>query len=131
MTTPNFWSRVGQAMRPWPVGCRKPGTCERKRSCSYLPCEHQGRDIGADIDAAVARKLQTPPTANPDQSGVQTPGAAQGALEARIVELGAQVGALIEAMTWGNHLRDVLAERIGGLEARLAELEADGNGDRG
>jgi hypothetical protein len=39
----------------WPVGCHDPESCgERHRSCMYLGCRHEGRDITSEIDAAVA-----------------------------------------------------------------------------
>lgn len=37
----------------WPIGCHDPTSCgERHRSCMYLGCRHEGRDITSEIDAA-------------------------------------------------------------------------------
>ena len=40
----------------WPVGCKKPNTCERHRACCYLVCAHNDTDIGPAIDTAVMKR---------------------------------------------------------------------------
>lgn len=43
--------------RTWPSGCHDPDSCARHRRCMYIQCEHKGRDISAQIDAATSALL--------------------------------------------------------------------------
>lgn len=40
----------------WPYGCTDEDSCgNRHRTCMYINCRHQGRDITAEIDRAALR----------------------------------------------------------------------------
>lgn len=51
---------AGPKPAPWPLGCIKPNACSRHRECVYAQsarqCPHHGKDLTADIEAALRER---------------------------------------------------------------------------
>jgi hypothetical protein len=42
----------------WPAGCHSPNSCDRNSRCMYVGCKHDGSDIRALADEAIAVKTE-------------------------------------------------------------------------
>lgn len=58
MTDLRALAEKATADAPWPVDCKDPAGCERRRACGYIDCRHwrEKRDISAEVDAAAANR---------------------------------------------------------------------------